>query len=72
MDLSNPGVLMSGLVISMVGMGIFIYGKKMENMRSLGMGLALMIFPYFVHSVLLMWAIAAACVGGLYFWSRTG
>lgn len=71
MDFSNPAVLLSGILISMVGMGVFIYGKKMDDLKSLGVGLAMMVFPMFVHSALLMWAIAGVCGVGLYF-GRSG
>ena len=66
-DLDNPALLISGLAISTVGMGVFIYGKKMVNYRSLIAGLLLMIYPLFVTSVLWMWLIAGACLAGLYF-----
>ncbi len=66
MDFTNPGLLLSGLVISMVGLAIFVYGKRMEKAKSLGIGLVLMVFPMFVPSVLWMWLIAGACVAGLY------
>lgn len=71
MDMSNPAVLLSGLVISMVGLGIFMHGRKMEELKSLGIGLAMMVFPMFIHSVLLMWAIAGLCVAGMYFGPRS-
>ena len=66
MDFS-PGVLISGLAISTVGMAVFIYGKKMEKVRNLAIGLVMMIYPIFVPSVLWMWLIAVTCVAGLYF-----
>ncbi|MHC4305863.1 MAG: hypothetical protein ACYSW2_15500 [Planctomycetota bacterium] len=66
MDFSNPGLLLSGLVISIVGLAIFVYGKKMEKYKSLAVGLAMMVFPMFVPSVLWMWLIAGACMAGLY------
>ena len=71
MDLMNPGALLSGVVISMVGLAVFLYGKKMERVNSLGIGLAMMVFPMFVHSILWMWLIAVGCVAGLYIMSRT-
>ena len=71
MDFSNPGVFLSGGLISLIGMGVFIYGKRMQDMKSLGVGLAMMIFPMFVHSMLVMWAIAGACAAGLYFGPRS-
>lgn len=66
MDLSNPWSLMSGLFIGCLGMALFIYGKKQTNFKCLLAGVALSVFPYFVSSVLLMWVITAACLGGLY------
>jgi hypothetical protein len=68
----SVGLLFSGLVIGTVGLGVFVYGKRMESIRALACGVALMAFPYFVHSVLLMWIIAAACVGGTWAIGRFG
>jgi phosphate/sulfate permease len=70
MDLSNPASLISSIVIGIIGMGLFIYGKKQTSIPSLLTGIVLCVFPYFVSSVLLMWAITAACLGGLYYFAR--
>ena len=67
MDFSDPGLLISGFLISMIGLGMFIHGKKMEKLPNLGVGLVMMIFPMFVHSLLLMWVIAGVCVVGAFF-----
>ncbi len=72
MDLSNPGILLSGLLISIAGLAVFVYGKKSQDMRSLGVGLALMVYPIFVHSLLVMWLIAGVCAGALYLLPRSG
>ncbi len=66
MDFPGPGLLFSGLMISMVGLGVFMYGKRAAKPGSLLAGLALMVYPIFVTSVLWMWVIAAGCVGGAY------
>jgi hypothetical protein len=66
MDLSNPGALFSGLIIGAIGMGLFIYGKKQQHIPSLLAGVGMCVFPYFVSSLLVMWALAALCLGGLY------
>jgi hypothetical protein len=66
MDFSSPGLLFSGFAISMVGLAVFIHGKKAEKVRNLLIGLAMMIFPMFVHSLLLMWVIAGACMAGVF------
>ncbi len=70
MDMSNPGLMVSAGLISMIGLGVFMYGKRMEDIKSLGIGLGMMIFPIFVPSVLIMWVIAAACGVGLYIGPR--
>ena len=67
----DPTVLMSGIAISTVGLGIFIYGKRMEKTESLGVGLAMMVFPIFVTSIPWMWLIAAGCIAGLFILSRS-
>ncbi len=66
MDFSNPGLLLSGLAISMVGLAIFVYGKKTEKPKSLAIGLVMMVFPMFVPSLLWLWLLAGACLAGLY------
>jgi len=71
MDLGNPASLVSGLLISVIGMGLFIYGKKQAAPAPLLAGVALCVFPYFVASVLWMWLITGACLGGLYALSRS-
>ncbi len=70
MDMSNPGLMVSAGLISMIGLGVFMYGKRMQDIKSLGIGLGMMIFPMFVPSVLVMWVIAAACGAGLYYGPR--
>ena len=65
-------LLLSGLLIGTLGLGLFMYGKRAEDYRCLAGGVVIMVFPYFVHSVLLMWLMAAACLGGLYAWVRHG
>lgn len=72
MDFGNPALLLSGLLISAIGMGLLIYGKRSENLRPLLVGLVMCVFPYFVGSVAILWLGAAACMGGLYAWSRLG
>ena len=64
------GPLLSGAVISLVGLAIFLYGKRMEDIKSIGIGLAMMTYPIFIHSVLLMWLIAAICIAGMYLLPR--
>lgn len=72
MDLSNPAALISSILIGVIGMGLFIYGKKQQSLPPLFAGVVLCVFPYFVASVVLMWIITAGCLGGLYVMGRQG
>ena len=63
MDLGNPWTLISGLVIGLVGMVLFMYGKREQNLRALGAGVVLCVYPYFVASVVLMWVVFALVLG---------
>ena len=71
MNFMDPGLLLSGGAISMVGLALFLYGKKMESINSLGVGLTMMVFPMFIQSVLWMWLIGAACIVALFILSRS-
>jgi hypothetical protein len=48
------------LIFGSLGMGFFMYGKNTGAFITMGIGLALMIFPYFIPN-----AIAMTIVGGL-------
>lgn len=72
MDLDNPAVLFSGLILGAVGMGMFIYGKKQGRLDCLAVGVVLSVVPMIAHSLLVIWGVAAACIGGMYAQSRLG
>lgn len=70
MDLSNPWTLLSGLVLGLIGMALFISGKKKANIPCLGAGTLLCVAPYFIASQVLLWLLAAAVLGGVYMVGR--
>lgn len=72
MDLSDPWVLMSGLILGAIGAGLFIYGKKQTDFRCLAAGVALCVVPYFIGSMLVLWLVSAGIVGGLWAWCKYG
>ncbi|HZW09907.1 MAG TPA: hypothetical protein VFF69_08380 [Phycisphaerales bacterium] len=72
MNLDNPAVLFSGLLLGAIGAGFFVYGRKQGRFDCLAVGIVLSVVPFFAHSLLLMWGVAAACFGGIYASSRTG
>jgi hypothetical protein len=59
----NAASLVWGMLFGSIGLGYFIYGKKQGAIVPLLCGIALMVFPYFVESTLLLVAIGIAlCV----------
>jgi hypothetical protein len=56
----NTSLLLWSLLLSSIGLGFFIYGKKQKVVVPLFCGLGLMIFPYFVSNTILLVAIGAA------------
>jgi hypothetical protein len=66
MDFGNLSSLFSGLFISCIGMGFFLYGKKAAKLWPLLAGIALCVYPFFIGSVMLMWLLAAAIIVGVY------
>jgi hypothetical protein len=71
LDLS-PATLATGLLVSSVGFGLFLYGKRATRFPQLLTGLTLMVYPLFVHGALAMLAVGAVLVGGMWVWVRTG
>ena len=46
--------LFAALLVSSIGLGYFIYGKKIADFHFLLAGIALMIYPYFFTGMLLI------------------
>jgi len=62
MDLLGSGsgsTLVMGLVLGIIGMAYFSYGKKMQRGLPLACGLGLMVVPYFVSNMPVLLAIGA-------------
>ena len=71
MDMSM-GTLFSSLVVSSIGFGLYLYGKKQARFPHLIVGLAMMGFPYFVPGPLAMWGVAVGLTLGLVVAVRSG
>jgi hypothetical protein len=64
--------LLASLLISSIGFVAFAFGKKQGRVPQMVGGVLLMGFPYFVSSVWLMFAIAAALIGLMVLAIRAG
>ncbi len=71
MDLS-AGSLFAGLLVSTVGTGLFLYGKKSLRPPHLVSGLVLMALPLVVPGAALALGLAGALVFGLWAAVRMG
>ena len=64
----DSAVLLSGLLLSSIGLGYFIFGRKQENTIARYCGLALIIFPYFAGDIYMMLGIGAALIALPFVW----
>ncbi len=63
----NTTQLFLGVIFSSIGLGYFLYGKKEKMTVPFAAGLALMIFPYFIESSILLGTIGIALSALPYF-----
>jgi len=59
--------LIGGFIFGSIGFVAFIYGKRMNLWRPMFLGLALMVYPYFVSNDVVLWAAGAAGSAALWF-----
>ena len=59
--------LIGGFVFGSIGFVAFIYGKRMNLWRPMLLGIALMVYPYFISDDLLMIAIGTIGTAALFF-----
>jgi len=64
----TPAVLLAGLLFGSIGLLAAIIGRRSERWRMMGIGIALMVFPYFVSDIGPLVGIGLALCLGLYFW----
>lgn len=68
----DPGTLFLSLVTSGIGFVLFIYGKKQERPPQLVAGLVLMVYPYFVSSLLMNVLVGAGIIAAMWIAVRQG
>jgi len=58
----NTAMILWGFIIGVIGMGYFIYGKKVSNFYILISGIVMMIYPYFVGNIFVSIAVGIALI----------
>ena len=71
MDINVDELFASFLVCS-IGLVAFMYGKRQGRIPQILAGLVLLVFPYFVSNLFLMFGIALAVLGALWGAIRLG
>jgi hypothetical protein len=62
----SMGNLIGGFLFGAIGFVAFVYGKRMEAWVTMWLGLALMIYPYFVPNTILTYVIGSALTVALF------
>jgi hypothetical protein len=63
----NPLSILGGLIFGTIGWGAWRYGRQLDRWKPIAIGLALMIYPYFMTWVWELWLVGIALCGLLYF-----
>ena len=64
----NPYNLLAGLVFGTIGLASYRYGKTLELWQPRAIGVALMVYPYFIGNKWLLWLIGVALLVVLWFY----
>ena len=68
----DPAYLVASMCVSSVGYVLFMYGRRQRRFPHAATGMVLLVYPYFVSNVGVMFAIGAALVGLLMALVRLG
>jgi len=61
-------IILWGGIFSLIGLGFFIYGKRKKADLLFYTGVALLIYPYFVSSIIAMILVGVALMSFPYFY----
>lgn len=59
--------ILAGFIFGTIGWGAFRFGRQLERTKPIIIGLALMIYPYFVYNKYLLWGIGTSLLVLLWF-----
>ena len=62
--------MLAWILFGAIGFVAFMYGKKLQKIGPLVLGLLLMIYPYFVTDTWLLWGVGIVLTGGLFVWKE--
>ena len=59
----DTNILVASFFFGLVGLGMFMYGKKAGRMIPLGAGLGLMVVPYFLSNLAVLIVVGCVLIG---------
>jgi hypothetical protein len=65
LPLPNPAYLFGAIAFGLVGFAAWRYGRKAERVRARWLGVALMVYPYFVSQTWLLYGVGAVLCAAL-------
>jgi hypothetical protein len=65
--LPSPAALFAIVLFGIIGFAAFRYGKKIGRLSPMLLGVGLMVYPYFISQVWLLYAIGCVLCAVLYF-----
>ncbi|HED53907.1 MAG TPA: hypothetical protein ENJ00_06865 [Phycisphaerales bacterium] len=65
LDDLTMGTIVSGSVLGLLGLFMFLYGKREGRPMTVIAGLILGILPMVMHAMLPLWLVSAGLVGGV-------
>ena len=63
----SPAALFALILFGIVGTVALMYGKRMQQWKTMVIGGALVLFPYFVSQTWLIYVVGTVLCGALYF-----
>jgi hypothetical protein len=67
MGLMDPTTLFSGIIFGGIGFAAFIYGKKERSIKPMLLGVALMVYPYFIANAIIQIIVGVVLTGLLFY-----
>ena len=64
--LPNFANLIGSMIFSCIGFAAFMYGKKQSSFKAIGIGIVLMVFPYFISNTIAMYGVGALLIVALF------
>ncbi|MBG7609199.1 MAG: hypothetical protein IZT59_14400 [Verrucomicrobia bacterium] len=63
----SPYNILAAFIFGSIGWGAWRYGRKLDLWKPVVIGLALMVYPYFIYNAWLLWGIGVALLVTLWF-----